>query len=108
MKHHERDGEIMRRYTAGEPISALCKSFKLTRGRIYQILKGVRKERRTATDVPRDMFLGINVSESVKDALLIEANRRGVSMSSLSSKTLREMLVACGYELEAEQVEVGK
>lgn len=104
MKHNERDADIMRRYTSGEPIQSLCTTYNLTRGRIYQILKGVRKERRDSPQVPRDMFLGINVSESVKDALLIEANRRGISMSSLSSKTLREMLLACGYTLEAESI----
>lgn len=99
-----RDAEIIRRYSEGETAAELCAHFKLTRGRMYQILKGTKKVQQKVTTPPRDLFLGINVSEQVKDALLLEAARRGVSISSLSSDALRAMLVECGYPLEAERI----
>jgi len=104
-KHDERNAEIIARYQAGEPILKLRAAFNLSAGRIYQILDSVEKKRKhKKQEVPRDVFLGINVSESVKDALLLEANKRGISMSSLSSDALKQMLVECGYTLEAESL----
>lgn len=101
----ERDAEIVQRYTAGEPLEDLRKRFKLTRSRIYQILHGANVPLTRQPDAPdRDQFLGVNLSESVKDALRAEAGRRGVSMSALSAEILRDMLVTCGYSIEAEQV----
>lgn len=101
----ERNAELVNRYLAGDSTEELRERFKITRTRIYQILKeaGIPKERQQNAD-DRDQFLGVNLSESVKDALRAEAQRRGLSMSALSSAALREMLVACGYPLEAEKV----
>lgn len=96
-KHDNRNAEIVARYQAGEPILKLKTAFNLSAGRIYQILGSVEKKRKQSTGTPRDVFLGINVSEAVKDALLMEANRRGISMSSLSSDALKQMLIDCGY-----------
>jgi hypothetical protein len=103
-KHEQRNEEIVARYQAGEPILKLRAAYNLSAGRIYQILGAVEKKRKQPTKIPRDVFLGINVSESVKDALLVEANRRGISMSSLSSEALKQMLIDCGYTLEAESL----
>jgi hypothetical protein len=103
-KHIDRNAEIIARYRAGEPILKLKAAFGLSAGRIYQILGTVEKKRKLATKTPRDVFLGINVSEAVKDALMLEANRRGISMSSLSSDALKQMLIDCGYTLEAESL----
>jgi len=104
MNKTERNAELIRRYLANEPIEELSSSFRLTRGRIYQILNkaGVSRDRQAPDG--RDQFLGVNLAEPVKDALRAEAQRRGVTMSSLSSEVLREMLVSCGYPLEAEKV----
>lgn len=100
----ERNSELLRRYAAGDALETLCQDFHLTRGRIYQILKeaGVPKER--YGDSGRGQFLGVNLSEPVKDALRVEAARRGISMSALSSDLLRDMLLCCGYPLEAEKI----
>lgn len=100
----DRNARLIERYKSGEPLEDLCAAFQLTRGRIYQILKeaGVPKERFGPEG--RDQFLGVNLSEPVKDALRAEASRRGVSMSTLSSDLLRDMLLCCGYPLEAEKV----
>lgn len=104
----ERNKELVQRYLAGEPISVLRADYRLTRGRIFQILKqsGVAPTRqpRQSSAVNRDQFLGVNLSESVKDALRAEAERRGISMSALSSEMLKEMLITCGYPLEAEKI----
>jgi len=46
----------------------------------------------------RDEFLGVNLTESVKRSLKDEAEKRGLSMSNLTSKTITEMLVSLGYK----------
>ena len=101
----ERNAELVSRYLAGDSTEELQTMFKITRARIYQILKeaGISPERQQNAD-GRDQFLGVNLSEPVKDALRAEAQRRGLSMSALTSGMLRDMLVACGYPLEAEKV----
>lgn len=105
MTKAERNEELIQRYRAGEPLEDLCTSFKLSRTRIYQILhKANVPLARQANDVERAQFLGVNLSEPVKDALRAEALRRGISMSALSAEVLREMLTSCGYPLEAEKV----
>ena len=105
MTKAERNEEIIRRYKAGDPLEDMCVFFRLTRGRIYQILHMANIPlARQANDADRDQFLGVNLSEPVKDALRAEALRRGVSMSALSSEALREMLTSCGYPLEAEKI----
>lgn len=95
--HTNRNIEIIRAYVAGRSISDLEREFQLSRGRLYQILHDIAKVRRASE---RDMFLGVNVSTAVKQALKKEAIRRGISVSSLSSETLQEMLAACGHEVK--------
>ena len=101
----QRNELIVQKYQSGHPIEELCLEYKITRSRIFQILKkaGVPRERH-GPQVGRDQFLGVNLSEPVKDALRAEANRRGISMSSLSYDMLKEMLITLGYPLEAERV----
>jgi hypothetical protein len=99
----ERDAELIRRYLGGETVDSLRADFKLTHERIYQILRkaGIPRARRSEG---RNQFLGVNLTEPIKDALRAEAERRGLSISALSSDMLRDMLIACGYPLEAEKV----
>jgi hypothetical protein len=101
----ERNAELVQRYASGEAAEALCAAFKISRARLYQILKeaGVPKER-YGNNI-RDEFLGVNLAGDVKDALRAEAARRGISMSMLSSELLRDMLLCCGYPVEASKVE---
>ena len=100
----ERDALIVKRYQEDVPMAALAEEFQISKGRIYQILKKAGVPRRAVRTSERDLFLGINISEDVKNALKAEAARQGVSMSSLSAKSLREMLVQCGHPLEAEKL----
>ncbi len=99
-----RDAELIERYATGETIESLREAYGISHERIYQILRkaGIPRRRQGAED--RDQFLGVNLSESVKDALRAEALRRGISMSALSSDMLRDMLITCGYPLEAEKI----
>lgn len=105
-KHAARNAEICRLYVSGIATPELGRQFKLTRQRIKQILKlaGLHRTDRAYVASNRDAFLGVDVTPTVKDALRAEAARRGVSMSELSSETLKEMLVECGHPLEAEKI----
>ena len=100
----ERDADLIRRYLGGEPIENLCSEYFLTRSRIYQILKNAGVPKKTRYGNKRDQVIGVNLTEEVKDVLRAEAARRGLTVSTLSSDLLREMLIACGYKLEAEKV----
>ena len=97
--HKERDAEVCSLYISGLSMKALCARAKLSRMSVYQILKkaGVQLRGRTSERSERDEFLGVNVSEPVKSALREEAKRRGLSVSELTSDTLKDMLVACGH-----------
>jgi len=100
MEPQERDAEICRLYVTEEKtLRAIGKQFKLTRERVRQILKqaGIDKNSRSLT--MREEFLGVNLTEDVKEALRTEAERRKVSMSSLTSEMLSDMLVALGYRV---------
>jgi hypothetical protein len=101
-----RNETICREYRAGKTLEELGKDHSISRERVRQILRkaGINKQDRHVEVNTRDVFLGLHVSEDVKAALRVEADRRGVTMSELSNNTLSEMLIACGYPLEAEQV----
>lgn len=101
-----RDAAICDQYTAGATIDTIAASVGLTTGRIHQILRayGLRSGDRPRPHNGRDEFLGIELEEMTKIALRQEAERRGLSMSKLSADVLRDMLIACGYPLEAERV----
>lgn len=100
----ERDQRIIDLYRSGSPLKEISKRFKISQGRINQILRvaGVPRDRTGITD--RNRFLGVNISSAVKDALKAEADRRGISVSELSSESLKEMLIECGYPLEAAKI----
>lgn len=99
-----RDIEICRLYigTKDQPgltLQALGERFHISRERVRQILRrqNVFKKDRIIELSGRDQFLGINITEPVKLALREEAQRRGVSVSALSSETLSDMLASLGY-----------
>lgn len=101
----ERNGAICRRYVAGATLQEVSQEFLLSRERVRQILRkaGVFKGDRlrpshlglrdgVVESSARDVFLGINISERDKVALRAEAERRGISMSALTSDLIKDML----------------
>lgn len=106
MDHKERDEVICKSYVAGLTLQGIADQHGLTRARIQQILRGagLKRDDRRSNKLDRDIFLGVNIPEGVKEALREEAARRGVSMSALTSETMSDMLRACGYPLEADKV----
>lgn len=95
--HVARDADICTRYTNGEPIDSIVTHFGITRGRLYQILHkhGIyKKDRPVIKKSDRDEFLGVNLNEADKQALRAEAERRGISMSALTSDLIKDMLAS--------------
>lgn len=90
----------------GLTLGQLGQRFHLSRERIRQIVKraGLTKDDRTAAVSIADEFLGVNIPKDVKLALRKEAHKRGLSMSSVTAKTLREMLTSCGYKLQGNKI----
>lgn len=97
----ERDAEIRRLYVTEEmTLREIGNQFKITRERVRQILKKAGIDKNSRSLSTREEFLGVNLTEEVKGALRTEAEKRGVSMSSLTSETLSDMLVALGYRVQ--------
>lgn len=103
--NEQRDKEIVACYIGGKTLEQCGQEFKITRERVRQILRkhGILKHARVKPKVGlddggvvktdgRDEFLGVNISEGDKQALREEAERRGLSMSRLSSDFIKEML----------------
>lgn len=104
----ERNDEICKLYTVDGMTTQQCaERFKISRERVRQILRkrGIYKKDRAEQKIlglrngvvestARDEFLGVNLSESDKLALRAEAERRGISMSMLTSDLIKEMLAA--------------
>lgn len=97
----ERDQHICHEYVDGAAIALLRLKYDLSAERVRQILRkaGVYNPQQQIT-TDREKFLGVNISEPVKTALKKEAERRGMSMSALTSDVLKDMLEACGYPVE--------
>ena len=90
----ERNDLICQRYVAGATLQEVGRAFHISNERVRQILRkaGVFKTDRRKEVSDRDVFLGVNVSEADKVALRAEAERRGMSMSMLTSDLIKEML----------------
>lgn len=88
----ERNTRICQQYIDGDTVTAISAAFNLSRDGIYRILRDAGIQRRTKPSNGRDEFLGVNLSEETKRGLRQEAERRGVSMSMLTSDVLSEML----------------
>ncbi len=110
--HEQRNEEIAVCYVVeGKTLEECGQKFGITRERVRQILRknGIFKAKKTqkvglntkgVVEEGRDVFLGINISESDKRALREEAERRGISMSRLSSDLLKGMLEKMKQETE--------
>ena len=111
--HKQRNENICADYVSGLTMEQCAEKYGLTKQRVRQILDkhDIGKEFRAkpkeiglkdgvVEDESRDVFLGINVSEADKNALREEAERRGLSMSRLSSDFLKEMLAGLRPEVE--------
>lgn len=86
-----RNEAICRFYADDHTLAECGKKFGLKRQRIQQILQAAGVWRQYAR-TGRNKHLGVTVSEEDKMALTAEAKRRGVSVSSLTADTIREML----------------
>lgn len=99
----DRNAAIVLRYNAGENFRMIAEAYGISRERVRQILRRNNIEPRKRGNPMRSdrtIFLGVEVTDEVKEALRVEAKRRGVSMSSLTSVTLQEMLKAVHAEGE--------
>lgn len=104
MNKMERDDTIVAQYVEGMQVQNIASRHGLSRIRIHQILRKRDVPRRIAAPSLEE-FLGINLTEPIKDALRVEAHKRGITMTRLSAGALKQMLIACGYPLEAEAVQ---
>lgn len=109
MTREQRDAEICKRYrgndtTPGETLEALATRFHLSRERVRQIVlaAGLTKKDRVTPEKEDDTFLGLYTTAEVKKALKAEAAKqgKGVSVSSLSTRAIIDMLVNLGYTRE--------
>lgn len=89
-----RDAEICRRYVGGMTLAEAGRPYGITRMRVKQIIKTAGLWRPRVSQNSRGEYLGVNLSEADKEELRREAERRGVSMSLLTSDLIREMLAA--------------
>ncbi len=103
LARNERNERICALYLKGITVSKLARIYKLSRPSIYAILEASNIQTRgVECSTNRQDFLGVKVNQTVKDALLVEANKRDVSMAELTSNILSEMLTACGYPITSD------
>lgn len=88
-----RNAAICAYYLAGHSARACGKKFLLSRARIYQIIKKAGILRNPVSQVQRNKFLGVSVSEQTKAALIEEAGKKGISVSRLTSDALDALVV---------------
>src|ERR1017187_101813 len=96
----ERNATIIGHFTAGVTLDALAAEFTISRQRIRQIVRAAGAWKKKT---PRGSFLGVDVTDSTKAALKAEAEKRGVSVSRLTSDTLEQMLATQTAETGAEK-----
>lgn len=125
----ERNADICKLYLSGLSLKEAGEKYGLSRERARQIVRsaieermkelvktGVRSEtarqlakeefrwghEKHAPRSDRDEFLGIHLNENDKEALRQEAKKRGVSMSSLTSDLIKDMLSSLSTQTEAQ------
>ena len=101
---NERNITIIARYTAGETLKEIAASYGLSCQTIRGIVRRAGVFRR---QTPRPEFLGVDVTTDTKAALKAEAERRGVSVSRLTSDTLEQMLTTPTAGVDCEACEAG-
>ena len=89
-----RNEEICEMYVAGSTLQECGERFSISRERVRQILNkaGVPKQRRTTEKSDREVFLGVNLTATTKEALKTKAKKRGVSMSRMVSDEIDELV----------------
>lgn len=85
----ERNDEIIKQYTEGATLKVLAAKHRLSLQTVRNIVRKAGVYRKAPA---REAFLGVDVTAETKEALRAEAERRGVSVSRLTSDTLEEML----------------
>lgn len=90
---NERNATICKVYMEGATLAQCGKQFGLKRQRIKQIVTeaGLWRERGQSTN-ERNAFLGIDLTETDKEALRTEASRQNLSMSAMTSEWIRDRL----------------
>lgn len=93
----ERNALICRLYQEGLSQAAISQRIHISRERVRQILNeaGIMRRPQQRSKNGRQLFLGVLVTKDVKVALQREAEKRGLSMSELTSTMLGELLDAC-------------
>jgi DNA-binding NarL/FixJ family response regulator len=88
MKNTERDAHICFLYSEGHTQEALAEKFEISEQRVGQILSkmGLTKKDRLSSE--RTLFTGVHLTVAVKEALRIEAEREGTSMSALIAQAV--------------------
>jgi hypothetical protein len=91
-----RDQQIALCYRAGRTIYAIASAFDVTPMRVNQILK---KQGITRDDNPKTRnkqlyaFVGANIEQHVKDALVIVAKKKHMSISAYIKKLIEDDLI---------------
>lgn len=93
-----RDVTICRLYIEGHTLQGIGDVYGLSRQRVKQILlaNGVTIKTRVKKRTERHKFLGLNVPEPIKQAVVQEAERRQMSVSKFASKGLIDLLILVG------------
>lgn len=100
MTHEEKTQQMLQRnkdicacYAAGNKVAAVASRFQLGRMRVLQILQsaGVWKP---YVKSGRTAFIGVNVSEATKAALVAKADAEETSVSVLASEVLDKAVEA--------------
>jgi len=94
-----RNAAICEAYVNGVSVHALSEEYGISTQRIRQILRRNGVTKRDQFQAPRRHHLGmsqvgITVTDSVKEKLKQEAQRRGMTMSSFGAELLKESLDA--------------
>lgn len=98
--HVERNAVICKLYTEnGLTLQAISDMYSISRERVRQILRknNVFRAGRAVKLTGRDTFLGVEITDTAKEALRMEADKCGESMSSLGAQAVDDLLAKRGY-----------
>lgn len=89
MNFTERNVLICQQYNAGETLGAIARVHGISKQRVRQIVIAGGYWRRA---IPRDAFLGVDVTPETKAKLQEVADQKQTSMSKLASDAIEDML----------------
>lgn len=90
-----RDQQICICYRAGNTVPDIAEAFQLSKQRVQQILQAshiTRQENPRTRNKQLYAFIGANVTQDVKDAIVKEARRRKMSISAWVSRIIQDEL----------------